>query len=103
MKVYLDDLRDTPEGWVRVYTVPELIRLFKEKHKEITDISLDNSLGLLPNGRERIQGIRFLQWLEARKAYGVPYNVPLLAFHSSDVNRWGEAKQILHRLQNEGE
>lgn len=30
MKVYLDDLRPTPEGWKRTYTVEETIALIEK-------------------------------------------------------------------------
>ncbi|WP_336511202.1 cyclic-phosphate processing receiver domain-containing protein, partial [Vibrio anguillarum] len=43
MKVYLDDERDTPEGWVRSYWPEEVIELLKSGN--VTEISLDHDLG----------------------------------------------------------
>ena len=43
MKVYLDDERSTPDGWVRVYWPEEAIELLKAGG--VTEISLDHDLG----------------------------------------------------------
>ncbi|VAW81561.1 hypothetical protein MNBD_GAMMA12-2513, partial [hydrothermal vent metagenome] len=43
MKVYLDDERPTPEGWVRVYWPDEAIELLKTG--KVKEISLDHDLG----------------------------------------------------------
>ena len=43
MKVFLDDERSTPEGWVRVYWPDEAIALLQTG--EVTEISLDHDLG----------------------------------------------------------
>jgi len=40
MKVYLDDERNTPEGWVRTYTVEETIEHLKTR--AVAELSLDN-------------------------------------------------------------
>ena len=42
MKVYLDDVRQAPEGWVRTYTVAETIELLKTG--EVVELSLDHDL-----------------------------------------------------------
>lgn len=43
MKVYLDDERQTPEGWTRVFWPDEAIELLK--NGKVTHISLDHDLG----------------------------------------------------------
>ncbi len=43
MKVYLDDERETPEGWTRVYWPYEAIELLQTG--QVTEISLDHDLG----------------------------------------------------------
>lgn len=43
MKVFLDDERATPEGWLRVYWPDEAIALLQTG--QVTDISLDHDLG----------------------------------------------------------
>lgn len=42
MKVYLDDVRPTPDGWVRTYTSDETIKLLNEC--EVSEVSLDHDL-----------------------------------------------------------
>ena len=43
MKVYLDDERETPKGWVRCYWPDEVIDLLHSG--EVAEISLDHDLG----------------------------------------------------------
>ena len=43
LKVYLDDERQTPDGWVRTYWPEEVIELLKTGNVE--EISLDHDLG----------------------------------------------------------
>jgi hypothetical protein len=58
MKVYLDDTRPTPPGWVRVYWPKEAIILLRSGHVE--EISLDHDLGD-PHART---GYEVLLWIE---------------------------------------
>jgi hypothetical protein len=73
MKVYLDDLRSTPEGWVRAYTASEAIELLKTGTVE--EISLDHDLG-----DEKIVGTGHdvIIWMESQVAtsdYNPPRNI----------------------------
>lgn len=43
MKVYLDDVRETPEGWTRAYWASDTIELLK--NNDVTELSLDHDLG----------------------------------------------------------
>lgn len=43
MKLYLDDERDTPSGWIRAYTAQEAIQILNDNYVE--EISLDHDLG----------------------------------------------------------
>lgn len=42
MKVYLDDVRPTPDGWVRTYTSQETIDLLT--NNDVDEVSLDHDL-----------------------------------------------------------
>lgn len=44
MKIYLDDLRATPDGWTRAYTVEEVQQLLQ--NNVVTNMSLDHDLGI---------------------------------------------------------
>lgn len=43
MRIYLDDERSTPDGWIRAYTAPEAIVMLEGG--EVTHLSLDHDLG----------------------------------------------------------
>ncbi len=58
MKVYLDDLRATPDGWVHVYWPDEAIKLLKTG--QVEEISLDHDLG----DDERGTGYDVVLWIE---------------------------------------
>lgn len=58
MKVYLDDVRPTPEGYERCYWPEEVIALLKTG--QVTALSLDHDLGEA-DGRN---GYDVLLWLE---------------------------------------
>ena len=58
MKIYLDDERPTPEGWVRVYWPEEAILLLESG--SVTEISLDHDLG----DDERGTGYDVVLWIE---------------------------------------
>lgn len=48
MKIYLDDIRGTPDTWHRCYKIEEVMRLLCEAElggEEITHMSLDHDLG----------------------------------------------------------
>lgn len=59
MKVFLDDERATPEGWVRVYWPDEAIALLQTG--QVTEISLDHDLGDDARGT----GYDVVLWIEA--------------------------------------
>jgi hypothetical protein len=77
MKVYLDDERATPEGWVRVYWPDEAIELLKDG--SVTEISLDHDLG----DDERGTGYDVLLWIEEQVVlHG--FAAPVLRVHSAN-------------------
>ena len=58
MRVFLDDERATPDGWVRVYWPDEAIALLEGS--QVTEISLDHDLG----DDERGTGYDVILWIE---------------------------------------
>lgn len=58
MRVYLDDERATPDGWIRVYWPDEAIALLEQG--EVAEISLDHDLGDDARGT----GYDVLAWIE---------------------------------------
>ena len=59
MKVYLDDLRDTPPGWARAFTAQEAIELLRTG--TVDEIDLDHDLGV---ESEVGTGYDVLTWIE---------------------------------------
>jgi hypothetical protein len=58
MKVFLDDERETPAGWIRVFWPEEAISLLKTG--KVTEISLDHDLGDDNHGT----GYDVVTWIE---------------------------------------
>ena len=78
MKVYLDDERVTPNGWVRAYWPEEVIELLKTG--QVTELSLDHDLG----DDERGTGYTVLLWLEEQVAVHGMAPPPVLRVHSAN-------------------
>jgi hypothetical protein len=82
MKVFLDDVRPTPEGWVRAYTPEEVIALLRTGRVE--ELSLDFDLGF--RGEEEWRtGEVVLKWIEERVFRGeADFELPEITIHSSN-------------------
>lgn len=79
MKVYLDDERATPEGWIRVYWPDEAIELLESG--DVTEISLDHDLG----DDDRGTGYDVVLWVEEQVAlHG--FTPPAMKVHSANVS-----------------
>lgn len=77
MKVYLDDERKAPEGWVQTYTAQQTIDAILKGG--VTDLSLDHDLG---DPKIAGTGYDVLTWIEERiallnDAHFVPQKITL--------------------------
>ena len=79
MKVYLDDERDTPDGWTRVYWPDEAIALLESG--KVTEISLDHDLG----DDERGTGYDVVLWIE-KQVVRHGFVPPKMKVHSANVS-----------------
>ena len=77
MKVYLDDERITPEGWVRVYWPEEAIELLKTG--KVVEISLDHDLG----NDEKGTGYDVVLWIE-ESVITDNFKPPVIKVHSAN-------------------
>ena len=59
--VYLDDERETPEGWYRCRYVWEVVALIKAN--EVRRLSLDHDLGTYPDGHYCRTGLDLVLWM----------------------------------------
>ena len=77
LRIYLDDERRTPEGWVRVYWPDEAIALLQQGG--VSEISLDHDLGDDARGT----GYDVIAWIEeAIVLHG--FRPPLIHVHSAN-------------------
>ncbi len=79
MKVFLDDERPTPEGWVAVQWPKEAIALLKTG--EVTHLSLDHDLG----DDRRGTGYDVILWIEEEVAER-GFIPPLIQVHSANAS-----------------
>ena len=77
MRVYLDDERTTPEGWLRVYWPDEAIALLRQGG--VVELSLDHDLGDDARGT----GYDVVAWIEeAVVLHG--FRPPKISVHSAN-------------------
>lgn len=82
MKIYLDDERTTPVGWVRAYWPEEVIALLERGGVE--EISLDHDLGGEFNGDYRMDsGYVVLKWIE-EQVFTNNFIPPKMQVHSAN-------------------
>lgn len=79
MKVYLDDLREAPEGWNHVKWPDEAIKLLKTG--EVTELSLDHDLGNDLRGT----GYDVVLWIEEAVVLN-KFKPPIIKVHSANVS-----------------
>ena len=103
MRVYLDDVREAPEGWTRTFTPEQTIDLLQTGTVE--ELSLDHDLGLDTAESERT-GYTVLVWLEAEVAHDRwRHALPEFTIHSANpvgrsrMQRAIESIQRLHEQQ----
>lgn len=77
MKVFLDDERETPEGWVRAYWPAEVIALLQTG--QVEELSLDHDLGDDVRGT----GYDVILWIEEAVALR-GFAPPKIAVHSAN-------------------
>lgn len=80
MKVFMDDLRETPTGWLRTYTAEATIDLLKTR--QVTHLSLDNDLG-----EGLSEGYTVLDTLEELVYNDPSFPLPEITIHSSNASR----------------
>ena len=79
MKVYLDDERETPAGWTRVYWPDEAIKLLRTGC--VDEISLDHDLGDDVRGT----GYDVIGWIEEQVVTN-DFVPPVIRVHSANIS-----------------
>lgn len=79
MKLYLDDVRETPEGFdARAYTAQEAIAYLETG--KVSLISFDHDLGAPENGT----GYDVAKWIEEQAHMNSSFFVPFYIIHSAN-------------------
>lgn len=81
MKIFLDDVRQEPLGWVRTYTAQETIQLLKNPHNNIDEISLDHDLG---DDEQYGTGMTVVKWIEEETFSNSDFIPPVIRIHSAN-------------------
>lgn len=77
IKVYLDDERDEPDGWVRCYWPDAVINLLETNM--VSEVSLDHDLGDDDQGT----GYDVIKWIE-EKVYTENFTPPVIIIHTAN-------------------
>jgi hypothetical protein len=94
MKVFLDDKRQPPEGWVLVRTPEEAIRLLWQE--DVEEISLDYHLSL-EEGRD---GAMVLKWMLRQVEERRITRVPVIHVHTDDPEGREEMEEALVQIRS---
>ena len=94
MKVYLDDIRPTPPGWIRTYKVRDTCDILLTRKVEY--LSLDNDLGFEDPKQE---GHNVISFIEEQLFNDPTFPVPIITFHSSNEGRKALMKPALEKLE----
>ena len=92
MKVYLDDVREAPDGWFRTLTAAATIRILEGGR--VTHLSLDHDLGPEENGT----GYDVLLWLEDQ-VYTQGFTPPKIWIHSANCGAWNKMEQAVENIE----
>lgn len=99
MKIYLDDKRTAPDGWIRAYWPSEATSLLKAGG--VTEISLDHDLG----NDELGTGYDVILWIE-EAVITSGFTPPIIRVHSANTSARVKMilgiQNILNRSQRTG-
>lgn len=91
MRLWLDDIRSTPEGWVRAYSVNQAKELIRAAGDDFEFASLDHDLGEFePDGGD---GYRLTYWMLEEFHNGVNY-FPRLGIRVHSANLTGARRML---------
>lgn len=94
VKLYLDDDRQTPDGWVRVYGIEQAKTVLRSRR--VSHLSVDNDLGSLD---PKTEGFNLLNWLEETVHDDPTFPVPIITVHSANAGRAPSMRQTAAKLE----
>jgi len=93
MKIYLDDERTTPEGWVRAYWPDEVIQLLETE--DVQEVSLDHDLG----DDDRGTGYDVILWIE-EAVFTRGFIAPKISVHSANSSARRKMEQGISSIES---
>jgi hypothetical protein len=94
IKLYLDDERPTPDGWVRVWGIQQAKIILGTR--KVTHLSVDNDLGNLD---PKTECFNLLNWLEETVHNDPTFPVPVITVHSANAGRVPSMRQTAAKLE----
>lgn len=96
MKIFLDDVRDTPKGWWRTFTVDSTISLLMANPGKVKILSLDNDLG-----EGQLEGYKVLDHLDYLVFLGEHQYLPeKIVIHSANPVARDRMSVVINKLYN---
>ena len=97
MKIWLDDDREAPEGWLRAYQIDEVIQHLKTT--KVLALDLDHNIGEV--GANARSGRYVLDWLAAQVL--VNGFVPPADIKTHSANPWANFRmgQVIEKIQQQ--
>lgn len=99
MKVYLDDIREAPDGWTRTKTVTETIALLESG--KVTDLSLDHDLSFEHYGGDYTKeqtGYDVLLWIEGQVVLN-GFKPPNMYAHTGNPSAKIKMEQVIRFIK----
>lgn len=90
MKVWLDDVREAPDGWLWVRNAEDFKEVFACFYPHITEISFDHDIASFDHLGNEITGYHCFCIVEKHAFVNADYTIPKMTCHSS--NPAGRAK-----------
>lgn len=100
MKLYLDDIRSAPKGWIQCRWPDEMFEYMLSN--EVEEISLDHDLGDVSYSyltAERT-GMDVLTWMEEQQNQDPLFHIPKIKIHSANAVRAKAMRKIAKRLMD---
>lgn len=94
IKLYLDDERETPEGWLRVWGINQAKIMLETRL--VSHLSVDNDLG---SSDPKTEGFNLLNWLEEKVYEDPTFPIPIITVHSANAGRVPSMKQTAAKLE----
>lgn len=97
MKIWLDDIRPAPEGWVWIKHPKDLIGYL---HSDVEEISFDHDLGIFDANGKEITGYDALVVVETFVLNGLFPKPKKLSIHSANAGARKKMELAIQSIEN---